>query len=192
MLSNTAFSQCAINNGIGRSKKQHQGGIDKLYIFPFVKLNRSSIYTDGVYLESFPITEIYEFDVVGKSFKESSNLDAAGVYWDQDISFNIPITTPSSEVYKLVKSDYRAIILDRLGNYRILGLYNGMEAEVTNDSGTEKSSLNGYSVKLKGKEENQAYFLNDLSLFREQQVENYIFQDGCNFIFEDGTNYIFN
>ena len=187
----TELSDCTITTGVSRSKKNKQGGLHKLYLFPFAKLNRSAIYTDGVYLEAFPVTEIYEFDVVNKNFKENTSLKSGGIEWDQDLSFDIPITTPSSEVFKLVKNDFRAITLDRLGNYRIIGLYNGLEASVSNESGTDKSSLNGYRIQLKGKETNQAYFLNDLELFRLTEETNYIFEDGCNFIFEDGTNFIF-
>ena len=187
----TELSDCTITTGVSRSKKNKQGGLHKLYLFPFSKLNRSAIYTDGVYLEAFPVTEIYEFDVVNKNFKENTSLKSGGIEWDQDLSFDIPITTPSSEVFKLVKNDFRAITLDRLGNYRIIGLYNGLEASVSNESGTDKSSLNGYRIQLKGKETNQAYFLNDLELFRLTEETNYIFEDGCNFIFEDGTNFIF-
>lgn len=190
-MSFIALNSCTINNGIERTKKVHQGGVLKLYLFPFRKLFRSTIYTNGVYLEGFPITDIYEFDVVNKNFKENSTSDSAGTYYKQDLSFDVPITTPSSELYKLPKNDYSAIILDRLGNYRIIGLYNGLEADVTNETGTEKSSLNGYRVTLSGKEENQAYYLNDLSLFRLDETQNYIFDDGCNYIFEDGANFIF-
>lgn len=191
-MDNTRSINCGITNGVSRSKKAYLGGIKKVYLFPFVKLKRSQIYTSGVYLNNFPITSIYSFDVVNKSFTENSNADAAGLYYDQNLSFDVPVTSASYEIHLLAKRDYRAIILDNVGNYRILGLYNGLEINVTNESGTDKASLNGYKVTLKGKEENQAYFLSDLSLFRQDEEQNYIFEDGCNYIFEDGNNYIFN
>ena len=191
MSSFLALSTCTINNGISRTKKKYQGGIKHIFLFPFVKLNRSAIFTNGVYLEGFPITDIYKFDVQNISYRENTKTDSAGVSWSEDLSFDVPFTTPSSELYKLSEKDYRAIIVDRIGNIRIVGLYNGLEVSVTNESGTDKQNLNGYRINLKGQEENQAYFLNDLSLFRIAEVENYIFEDGCNYIFEDGTNYIF-
>ena len=192
MSSFLALNSCSINSGISRSKKAYQGGVKKLYLFPYRKLNRSAIYTVDNYLESFPITDIYEFDVVNKTYRESSSKDAAGVYWKQDLSFDVPISTPSVELHKLTEKDYRAIVLDNLGNYFIVGLYNGLEASVTKETGTDKANLNGYRVSLSGKEDYQAYYLADLSLFRLQEVENYLFEDGCNYIFEDGQNYIFN
>jgi len=156
-------SICSINTGVIRTCKTYQGGIDKVYLFPFVKYNRSQIETDGVYLNEFPATEVFDFDVVNESYTESSNNDSGGVYYSQNLSFDIPVTTSQSEAYKLVKKDYRAIILDRVGNYRILGLYNGLEATLTNSTGSNKNSLNGYKITLKGKEENQAYFLTNFS-----------------------------
>ena len=156
-------SICSINTGVIRTCKTYQGGIDKVYLFPFVKYSRSQIETDGVYLNEFPATEVFDFDVVNESYTESSNNDSGGVYYSQNLSFDIPVTTSQSEAYKLVKKDYRAIILDRVGNYRILGLYNGLEATLTNSTGSNKNSLNGYKITLKGKEENQAYFLTDFS-----------------------------
>lgn len=157
------MSNCSINKGLDRACKTHQGGVDKVYLFPFVKLNRSQIETDGVYLEEFPVTEVFYYDAVNESYSETSNNDSGGVFYSQSLSFDIPVTTPQSEAYKLVKIDYRAIILDRLGNYRILGLYNGLEASLTNETGSNKNSLNGYRVSFKGKEENQAYFLTDFT-----------------------------
>tara|TARA_R110000803_G_scaffold15730_1_gene43369 strand:- start:30 stop:1304 length:1275 start_codon:yes stop_codon:yes gene_type:complete len=156
-------SICSINTGVIRTCKTYQGGIDKVYLFPFVKYSRSQIETDGVYLNEFPVTEVFDFDVVNESYTESSNNDSGGVYYSQNLSFDIPVTTSQSEAYKLVKRDYRAIILDRVGNYRILGLYNGLEATLTNSTGSNKNSLNGYKITLKGKEENQAYFLTNFS-----------------------------
>jgi len=166
------MSNCSINTGLYSSLKAYQGGIDKVYLFPFVKLNRSQIETDGVYLDGFPVTEVFYYDAVNESYSETSNNDSGGVFYSQSLSFDIPVTTPQSEAYKLVKKDYRAIILDRLGNYRILGLYNGLEASLTNETGSNKNSLNGYRVSFKGKEENQAYFLNnfntDFNVFENQ------------------------
>jgi hypothetical protein len=165
-------SICSINTGVVSGLKKYQGGIDKVYLFPFVKYNRSQIQTDGVYLSGFPDTEVFNFDAVSESYTESSNNDSGGVYYSQSLSFDIPVTTPISEAYRLVKKDYRAIILDRIGNYRILGLYNGLEATLTNSTGSNKNSLNGYKVTLKGKEENQAYYLSnfdtDFNIFKDQ------------------------
>ena len=191
MPSFTEINRCTLNDGISRTRKYLNGGIDKLYLFPYVKYNRAAIYTVDNYLDAFPITLVYEFDVPNMSYKETTANDSGGIYWNQDLTFDVPNTTPSRELNKLVKNDYRAIIKDRLGNYRIIGLYNGLEANVTNETGVDKSSLNGYRISLTGKEQDQAYFLNDMSLFRQSEVVNYLFEDGCNYIFEDETNYIF-
>jgi hypothetical protein len=66
-------------------------------------------------------------------------------------------------ISKLLKKDLRCIIKDRNGYYRILGLYNGLECESIKASvGTSKNSLNGYTIALKGQEEQESLYINDL------------------------------
>jgi hypothetical protein len=95
----------------------------------------------------------------------------------------------------MVRGDWRAIYIDRIGNIRILGLYNGLDAQLSNETGADKSGFNGYKVTFTGKEDNQAYFIDDLAavgfVVWVDPDQNYVFEDGCDYIFEDGNNFIF-
>ena len=97
----------------------------------------------------------------------------------------------------LTSKDYRAIFIDRVGNIRILGLYNGCEATVTDTTGGDKTSANSYQITITAKEDNQAYYMDSLlPEFIIDTEKNYIFNESpdTNFVFNDSilTNYIFN
>ena len=182
----------SITANILRTCKDLQGGLDTFYIFPYVKYSRSQIVIDGQTLTSYPLTISYKVESDTASFSENSSFEGGSEKWDQSFSFDIPKTEVGSELYKLLRKNIMIIYTDRLGNNRILGLYNGLECTITNETGSEKASLNGYRVTATGLEDNQAYFLpvvNDVA--PPNTVLNFVFQDGNNFIFQDSNNFIF-
>tara|TARA_R110000851_G_scaffold316151_2_gene479082 strand:+ start:401 stop:958 length:558 start_codon:yes stop_codon:yes gene_type:complete len=184
----------SITGNIDKGSKSLYGGVSKVYLFPYTKYSRSQIVLDGQFLASFPSTTVFDWYSVASNYTETTSINSSNVEWGQSLTIEIPKTDASSEVYKLLKQDYRAIIIDRIGNIRILGLYNGLEAQVSNTTAQDYSGQNGYKITLTGKEDNQAYYLTDLedTGFTIYDNNNYVFQDGCNYVFEDGTNFIFN
>jgi len=190
------MSNCDISNIEDRICKNLQGGIDAIYLFPFVKYSRSQIKTLGQKLVQFPTTFIYTYFSQVSDFSENTNIERGNVTWTQTLNFELLKTYEGSEAYKLVNKDYRAIFIDRVGNIRILGLYNGCEATVTDTTGSDKSSANSYQITITAKEDNQAYYIDALDpMFPIDYEKNYIFNDvDKNFIFNDSvlTNYIFN
>jgi len=153
-----------ITSGYTRKCKDSLGGLDKIYLFSFAKYPRSQIVTNENVLTSFPNTTIYAFEYVGNPvFDNKGNEDAGGKYYDEDISFQLAKISDNFSISKLLKKDLRAIIKDKNGYYRILGLYNGLECESIKASvGTSKNSLNGYTIALKGQEEQEALYINNL------------------------------
>ena len=172
---------CSIQRGYTESCKDFQGGIDKLYLFPYVKYGVSDVLFGGFSkgrnpdaqdITQFPQTTIYEYEAVNISYSENASITSGGVEWSQDLSFTIPRSFVDLNVYKLMRQDYCAIILDRNGNYRIIGLWNGGEVTISAGTGGEKSAMNGSTITLKAREDNQAYFLSnfstDFDIFIEQ------------------------
>ena len=190
------MSNCDISNIEDRICKNLQGGIDAIYLFPFVKYSRSQIKTLGQKLVQFPTTFIYTYFSQVSDFSENTSIERGNVTWTQTLNFELLKTYEGSEAYKLVNKDYRAIFIDRVGNIRIIGLYNGCEATVTDTTGSDKSSANSYQITITAKEDNQAYYIDSLNpMFPIDYEKNYIFNDvDKNFIFNGGvlTNYIFN
>ena len=163
---------CKIQRGYTESCKDFQGGIDKLYLFPYVKYGVSDVLfggfsksrnPDAQNITQFPQTTIYEYEAVNISYSENASVTGGGVEWSQDLSFTIPRSFVDLNVYKLMRQDYCAIILDRNGNYRIIGLWNGGEVTISAGTGGEKSAMNGSTVTLKAREDNQAYFLSNFN-----------------------------
>jgi len=182
----------SITQNIGRINRSLLGGISKVYLFPYVKYSRSQIVLNEQVLTSFPATTTFDWIGINPTFNETTEVIGGDIGWNQSLSFDIPKMYSTQEVYKLVKQYYRVIYVDRLGNIRILGLYNGLDSQLTQESGSDKASLNGYRVTMTGKEDNQAYYLDNLNDFTVTTNNNYVFQDGCNYIFQDGNNFIFN
>ena len=183
---------CTLTNNEERIRKNLQGGISTVYLFPFVKYNRSQIGLTEQVLTSFPTTEVYKYHSINTNYSENVQEDGGDLSWTQSFSIEIPRTYETSEVYKMVKQYFRAIFIDRLGNIRILGLYNGLKVTVNNETGADKSGFNGYKITFDGLEDNQAYFLDNLDDFPVLVEEkNYIFMSCNNYTFMSGNNYIF-
>jgi len=140
-----------IVNGRNRQCKDLQGGIETLWLFPYVKYSRSQITIVDNVLTLFPFSDVYEFSFVGDTgFTENVVEEEGGKYYNISFSFQI---YGKSEVEKFLKKDFRAIALDRQGNYRLLGVYNGLRCEsVQTTTGTNKSDFNGFTIAFEGKE----------------------------------------
>tara|TARA_R110001632_G_scaffold48583_1_gene122401 strand:+ start:654 stop:1136 length:483 start_codon:yes stop_codon:yes gene_type:complete len=158
----------SIDTSISRICKDLQGGIDKVYLFPYVKYSRSQIVLVNQIVTSFPASNVFDWVVINPTFNETTSIEGGDVSWSQSLSFEIPKMYSTQQPYKLVEQYYRAIYVDRLGNIRILGLYNGLDSQITQESGSDKASLNGYKITMTGKEDNQAYYLANLNDFTIQ------------------------
>tara|TARA_R110000765_G_scaffold349988_1_gene440064 strand:+ start:1149 stop:2021 length:873 start_codon:yes stop_codon:yes gene_type:complete len=156
------FISCEITTAVGRNETNNRlGGIDKLYLFAYEKYSKSLNLVSGQEVVTFPETTAYQYDGENMSFTESTSLKDGGVVWTQKLNFTITKSSSNSEVFKLVRQDYSAIILDRNGDYRFIGMRNGGEVSVNATSGTNKNEMNGYSISLEAKEDNQAYYIPD-------------------------------
>ena len=172
-----------IQKGYKEDCKNFQGGVDKVYLFPYVKYGVSDITFGGgskvnnpnaQNITSFPSTTIYEYEAVNISYTENATITSGGIEWAQDLSFTLPRSFEALNAFKLMYQDYCAIILDRNGNYRLIGLWNGGEVTINAGTGGEKNAMNGSTISLKAREDNQAYFLNnfdaDFTIFNNDSI----------------------
>jgi len=150
-----------VTSGYNRNCKSSQGGLDKIWLFPYVKYSRSQIATDANFLVSFPQTTIYSFYSNGTPiFSEDNETEDGGKYYNQSINLEL---NGVENIDRLLKKDYRVIIKDNNGYFRILGLYVGLECEkIDYNSGSNKQSFNGYSLSFTGKEEKPSFFIENL------------------------------
>lgn len=153
----------ALTSGYNRKCKDSLGGIYKIWLLKYVKYRRSQIITDGNYLISFPDSFIYRFDSLeNPNFSESQETDEGGKFYNQSISLSFN-TTDFFDVEEYESLFFRILIQDNNGLYRILGLYNGMEASnIQYVTGGSKSDKNGVKIDFNGREEKGSFFINDL------------------------------
>lgn len=180
----------SLTSNILRPKKSLIGGINKLYLFPYVKYSRSQITIEGQSVVSFPITTIYQVEGVNLGYNETTEVEGGDVAFNQSLTVDVLKTNEGNELYTLLKQNFRAIYIDRIGNIRILGLYNGLETQYNNDTATDKAGFNGYKLTLSGRENNQAYYLANLEDFTIYTDNNYELINGCNYEFINGENYV--
>lgn len=140
------------------------GGIKKFWIFPFVDYANSEIIINDNVLVTFPTTTIYRFNYIGNpSPSETLETNEGGKFYNQSISIDLQYLSDGLELTKLLNKDYRIIFQDNNGLYHIYGLYNGLESGALNyETGSGKSSLNGFKISFTAKEEKASFFINDL------------------------------
>ena len=174
--------------------KNKLGGLDIIYIFPYVKYAKSLIVRDGLFLESYPETSVYSFAIVSGEYSESSEIDDGGELMNQTLTATMTHLKQDDEWRKLLKKDHCVIAKDRNGKFRLMGVYNGVETDYQATTGGSHADFNGYTFNFKAKEEDEALYFDSLEDAGFTPVEDtgYIFQDGNNIVFQDGNNFILN
>lgn len=158
-----------IVSGINRECKNSIGGVNKVYLFSWVKYSRSQIGINGNILTSFPQNDVFEFATIGEvSFTEDSQEEDGGKFYNISLSFQIG---NYFDIEKLLKKNVRAVILDRNGNYRLLGTFNGLFCtKVSKETGSNKSNFNGFKIDFDGKELRESLFFTDLEIITEEDT----------------------
>ena len=149
----------------GRSEpcNNNAGGIKNVYLATFVDYDLSQIvgYRNQT-VASFPTTQIYKYEGQNKDFSETLSEDGSYVQ-----EFRMRLTSQDLGTAQLlsllVKNKVRIVIEDRLGLFRVGGIVNGMDAEITANLGGSRVDFNGYDLTLIGNEEFQAPFIADIS-----------------------------
>ena len=155
---------CGITSSRAKKCKDSIAGLDIVYLFPFVKYDRSQIIVNTNILTTFPTTTIYKFEVLNANLTEEMSEEDGGKFYTQNLSFDLAKVdlVDNLELVKLLKKDYLAIVSDRNGIYRLLGLYNGLIAELTKVTGGGKADFNGYKITLEGKESLSSLYITNL------------------------------
>jgi hypothetical protein len=185
-----------IVNGYNRKCKDSVGGLRKVWLCKYVKYSRSQILTDGNILVLFPDTFIYSFhSIEASNASESMEQNEGGKFYNQSISLTFQGADPK-EIELLQNIDFRILYLDNNGVYKIFGLRNGMEAgTIAYETGTSKSTLNGFRITFTGKEKEEAVFVVDLTtvgFIEEGETPDHflLFQNEDFFILENNDNLI--
>jgi hypothetical protein len=149
-----------------------QGGSEKIYVFPFEEYSPATILVVDNYLVEFPAQEIYELKAFNIDFNEE--VDES---YEQKISFQLKKILDTDNFKEFAASDWRIIIKDNNGFFRMLGLYTGLRGKFSKSLGANRADFSGYNFTFETKEEISAPFLNNLLRFQEnhylQQLTQY-------------------
>ena len=157
-----------ITSGRKDGCKNGLGGVSNVYLMDYVKYNKKLIQTntERTKLLSFPITIIYDVELrTPTNFDQSINIDKGQISYKQTIELAIKKDSLQTfrELNILIKKDLRLIVLDRLGRYQILGLYNGLKATgYKRVTGGAKSDFNGYNITFEADESEISPFIDNL------------------------------
>ena len=172
---------CELTESRNRVCKSLIGGLRKVWIFPFVKYNRSLIVRDGLTLLSFPATPIFEFEVLsGANLSQTQDNDEGLKSYKQTLEIKLAQNQGQFELERLLKKDVRIIVEDWNGNNRLLGAYNGVECtKLEYTTGGGYSDLNGVSLSFEATERDEALYID--------AVPNNDFEQGRYLLLENGT-----
>lgn len=153
-----------ITTGRGRVCKA-LGGLNEIYIFPYVQYLDSQIVQSGMVLSSFPATTIYRFySIADPNFTERTNETPGGKQYDMGLTLTFPVLDSTNEFQKLLKKDYRMIVQNNNGLYRLLGAYKGGVFNNLNEqTGGSRAELSGYTIDYEASEELPALYISSLS-----------------------------
>ena len=186
----------SITQGRNRVCKDGIGGLAKVYLFPYVKYSRSQIILNNNVLITYPDTTIYEFEVNNNpSVSQSQSEENGSKFYSLNISLELENENPNT-FKSILNKDYNIIVKDRNGNFRFLGNRNGLECTSLNfGTGGSKQDFSGVKLAFDGKEEKEAWFINDLAIagftIDGQDTNNYLLQENGDFILqEDGFKII--
>jgi len=149
----------------GHKCKNSNGGNTELYLLPWVKYSEAQIRYTGNYITTFPYSVIYSLDSPITSFTENVEEKKGGVSFAQSVSFQLNKILDTDNYIDFVNRDWRIILRDSNGFYRMIGAHIGTIGKYTKETGSNKGDFNGFKFTLEGLEEKTAGFLSDLNGF---------------------------
>lgn len=153
----------SITQGRGGTCKNGIGGLSKVYLFPYVKYLRSEIILNNNVLITYPDTTIYEFELNNDpSLTQSQSEENGSKFFDLSITLELENENPNT-FKSILNKDYNIIVKDRNNNFRFLGNRNGLECTSLDfTTGSGKQDFSGVKLEFDGKEEKEAWFINNL------------------------------
>lgn len=148
----------------------NHGGISNIYLFEYMYIPLSQFRVTNNILELFPQAVIHEIKSKNISFTESIDIEDGGVVYSQTGGFDISKVLPTDNFKDLASKDWRIIVKDNNGFYRLIGLHTGVKLKFTKELGVNLSDFNGFKFSFETKEENTAPFITNLDGFI---IENY-------------------
>lgn len=142
---------CDITQGRTKGCKNAIAGTSKVYFFNNVE-NPFTV-VDGVATAINPLlTEVFQYDLVGdgnnlvQSMVGDRNTGTSPNTQTLTLALN-KITKEDNNQFNLLVYGYpQAVVKDRMGNYHIVGITDGIDFTVSPTTGGAKADFNGYNI----------------------------------------------
>ena len=159
---------CNISSGRGAGCNEFVGGIKSLYILNYdseLYDNSTRSGHDVSFLSGSGVLDVYEYDLKGatNTFDEAGEVsrDNGTSFFTQTITatFRGLDTGSAAQFNSMAKGRPHVIVEDYNGVYRIAGMENGCDVQVSTATGGAMGDLYGATVTFTGMEKNMAFFL---------------------------------
>lgn len=142
---------CDITAGRLKGCKDAIAGMSKVYLFNFVE-NPFTV-VNGVATAINPLlTEVFQYDLIG-----DGNTFVESMVGDRNTGTSPNTQTLTLALHKITKEDNyqfnllvygypQAIVKDRMGNYMVVGITEGIDFTVSPTTGGAKADFNGYNL----------------------------------------------
>lgn len=181
---------CGLTKGRTEPCMDNIGGVKYIYFAPFVQYADSLIIgTKGVEITEFPYTVFFKYEPNTANFSEDITNDENGIKHTQSLIFTLSKQdlTTTNELHIMQGIDLRYVVQFNNGSLKMGGVYNGANiTDYTIDSGSNKGSLNGYSITITSDEEYASPFLTDIGV-----IGGYLdLETSFNYLLEDSNKII--
>jgi len=155
---------CVLTSGRSEPCSDAIGGIKKLYLIDYIE-DAFTVASAEATAISASVTVVYEYDLWndGNTFVETFTQDAnngTSVY-EQVVTVALKKQSKlfAQELSLIVKARPIAVVLDRMDNYKIVGISDGTVSTGSLESGGAKADFNGINLTLTATEVNPAPYL---------------------------------
>ena len=160
---------CDITSGRTKGCKDAIAGTSKVYLFNFVE-NPFTVLNGVVTAINPLLTESFQYDLVGdgNTFVESmvGDRNTGTSPNTQTLTLVLhKITKEDNNQFKLLVHGYpQGVIKDRMGNYMVMGITDGIDFTVSPTTGGAKADFNGYNLTGMATESRLAPMLDSASI----------------------------
>ncbi len=183
---------CGVTSGRKEICNSNLGGLKNVYLFNYVNYRKFQIEVNSTNLLSYPTTTIYKFELRADANTFSSDLESNpdGKSYNQTASLTLKgLKKDALEISNLLFKRVGCIVENRLGQFQIMGLFNGVVVKsVKVQSGGSRSDFNGWNISLQAKETKMPLFIDDLEAAGFEQTNNLLQENEDNILQENGDN----
>lgn len=159
----------ACNIATGRKEvtcKENLGGIKNVYLFNYVKEMYGEVTEDGGLITAYSTgADVFKIELqgTGNSFDEAGEVSRENgtVLYGQTLTIALKQQDPLTKDFlnTLGKGRPHAIIEDYNNTFRLAGIENGLDAQISTASGSAMGDLSGYTIVLTGQERDLSPFV---------------------------------